>query len=120
MKLYTDEPRVVWDLHDLGQQTIRGHSGEHETASFQYPDVVIVDLVAMPVSLADPVSVEDFVQPAFLPQHAVVGTETHGSAQIPASLPQFNPISPHPFRHQSDNRRRTGTELGRTGFGDTG
>src|SRR5512137_2516637 len=53
MVLYADEPGMVGDLDDLGQDAVGRHAGEAQAHLLQPVLVVDVDLVAVAVAFAD-------------------------------------------------------------------
>src|SRR5579864_9421738 len=85
MKLYPDEPRMIGNLHDLGQPPVRRPAGYNEAMLAKLSRVPGVHFVTMPVAFTDFGTAVDFGHPAAWSQDCRVGPETHRAAEI-ASL----------------------------------
>src|SRR5579863_7473583 len=120
MELDANEPRMLGQLDDLGQDSIGGHAREAEAGRFQPFLVVDVDLIAVPVALADPVAAVDGTDLAVGLEPAVIGAEPHAAAEITTFVAPLDQVAAHPFGHQADDRLVGRTELGRVRLADAG
>src|SRR5258708_28325993 len=75
MVLHADEPGMVWDLDDLGQDAVGRHAREPQTHLLQPVLVIDVDLIAIAVALPDPALAVDALHPGATPQIRPVGAD---------------------------------------------
>src|SRR6266542_3750247 len=82
MELPGDEPRVVGQLDDLDQLLLRPDAGDPETPLREPGQVIVVDLVTVPVALLDGSLTVGSGRRAALAQCHRVQAEPHGATLV--------------------------------------
>src|SRR5437868_4447142 len=118
MVLYADEPGMVRDLDDLGQDAVGRHAREPQSHLLKPVFVVDVDLIAMAVALADDVLAVDIVHLGSASQVSRIGAEPHGAAHVAVDRALLDLVALDPFGHQADHRMVSRAELARRGILD--
>src|SRR3546814_16613673 len=93
MELHADEPAMAGKLDDLRQHPVRREPGKQKAGRLQPLLVMDVHLVAVTVTLADPICAIDLVDEAARLQDAVIRAEAHRPAKIARVAPAHQYIS---------------------------
>src|SRR5579862_3222523 len=88
VKLHADEPRMLRDLDDLGQEAVGRHAGKPQAGRLQRVAIGVIDLVAVAVAFADPGRAVDLGDPALGVEQRVIGAQSHRAAEILPSEPR--------------------------------
>jgi len=82
MELTAEEPRVVFEFHDLDQFTIRRYSADHESCRLQDFTIGIVKLIAVAMALEDNRPSRRPRMPGSPALYCRVGAQSHAAALV--------------------------------------
>src|SRR5690606_8984301 len=80
MELAREEPRMVRQFDDLDQQVVHRLARDHQAEVLELLAVVVVELVAVPVALADHVLAVQLARERAGPESALLSAEAHRAA----------------------------------------
>src|SRR5258707_2750075 len=119
MKLYADEPWMVFVFDNFGQDSIRRHSGKGHAALLKPAFVSGIDLVTVAVAFENFRCAVNLRHAATARKHRFISAEPHGAAKITARGALLEFVAFQPFGHQTDNGLTRCTELSRVRLLDT-
>ena len=120
VELASDEPGMVGHLDDLDEGAVERLAGDLESRVLQRVHVGIVELVAMPVPLADDVGAVHRAHPRLAPQPNFLCAESHRPAEVRPFAPALErAVLADPLGDQRDDRMRgRAIELRAVGIND--
>ena len=113
VELNADEPGMRGQFDDLRQFAVGRQAGEAQPGVLELAAIVDVDLVAVPVALADLGRAVDPGDLTALGDQAGIGAEPHGAAQVAGRVAALDHVVAGPFGHQADDRVLAAAELAR-------
>src|SRR5581483_6747920 len=121
VELAADEPRMAGQLDHLAQLLALRQARHAQPLVLQPLDVLVVDLVAVPVPLVDGVGAVDLARERCRLERGRLRTEAHGAAEIGfLGAPLDASVAVLPLGDERDHRvRGVGLELGAVRAGET-
>ena len=108
MELASDEPWMIGYLDDLHQGAVDRLAGDLEPGILQRVHVGVVELVAVPVALADDVGTVYGAHPRLAPQPNFLRAETHRPSELRVLAPaRERAVLADPLGDQGDDRIRS-------------